>query len=62
MVNCDEEFNAKWCYSFRLSKLVTNMFGIVKMEEATTKLGSLQQKQLKFYKHVKPFNFQPPNF
>jgi hypothetical protein len=40
VVNCDEEFNAKWCYSFGLSKLVNNMFSIVKKEEATTKLGS----------------------
>ncbi len=30
VANCDEEFKANWCYSFGLSKLVTNMFGRVK--------------------------------
>ncbi len=39
VVNCDEEFNANWCYSFKLSKIVTNTFGIFK-EEAIAKLGS----------------------
>jgi hypothetical protein len=43
VVNCDEEFSANYCYSFGLSKLVTNMFRIFKKEEAIAKLGSLQQ-------------------
>jgi len=47
VVNCDE-FNANWCYSFGLSKLVTNMFGIVKKEEAIVKLRNLQHKPTKF--------------
>ncbi len=46
VVNCDE-FNANWCYSFGLSKLVTNMFGIFKKEEILANLGSLQHKPTK---------------
>jgi hypothetical protein len=39
VVNCGEEFNANWCYSFGLSKLVIDRFGIFK-EEAIAKLRS----------------------
>ncbi len=42
VVGCDEMFNAYWCCSFGLSKLVIDMFGSIKKEEATLKLGSPQ--------------------